>query len=45
LLPRLIEKVHEVYVLTRDVGKISKISKLGAYGILENIRNPIAFKN
>jgi nucleoside-diphosphate-sugar epimerase len=45
LLPRLIEKGHEVYVLTRDAGKINQISKLGAYGILGNIRNPIAFKN
>lgn len=45
LLPRLIEKGHEVYALTRDAGNISKISKLGAYGILGNIRNPIAFKN
>jgi nucleoside-diphosphate-sugar epimerase len=45
LLPLLIEKGHEVYALTRDADKISKISKLGAYGILGNIRNPIAFKN
>ncbi|MGC1389956.1 MAG: NAD(P)-dependent oxidoreductase [Bacteroidales bacterium] len=45
LLPRLIENGHEVYALTRDAGNISKISKLGAYGILGDIRNPIAFKN
>src|SRR5664280_6622 len=45
LLPLLIEKGHEVYALTRDADKISKISKLSAYGIFGNIRNPIAFKN
>jgi 2-alkyl-3-oxoalkanoate reductase len=44
LLPKLIEKGHEVYVLTRDAGKIGKIGKLGAYGILGDIRNPLMFK-
>ena len=44
LLPRLIEKGHEVYVLTRDEGKIAGIGKLGAYGILGDIRNPLLFK-
>ena len=44
LLPKLIEKGHEVYVLTRDAGKIGKIGKLGAYGILGDIRTPLLFK-
>ena len=44
LLPKLIEKGHEVYALTRDESKIGKIAKLGAYGILGDIRNPLLFK-
>ena len=44
LLPKLIEKGHEVYALTRDESKLAKISKLGAYGILGDIRNPLLFK-
>jgi nucleoside-diphosphate-sugar epimerase len=44
LLPKLIEKGHEVYALTRDAGKIGKIGRLGAYGILGDIRNPLLFK-
>ena len=44
LLPKLIEKGHEVYALTRDESKIGKIGKLGAYGILGDIRNPLLFK-
>ena len=44
LLPELIEKGHEVYALTRDESKLAKISKLGAYGILGDIRNPLMFK-
>jgi nucleoside-diphosphate-sugar epimerase len=44
LLPKLIEKGHEVYALTRDESKIAKIGKLGAYGILGDIRNPLLFK-
>jgi len=44
LLPKLIEKGHEVYTLTRNEGKIAGIGKLGAYGILGDIRNPLLFK-
>ncbi len=44
LIPKLIEKDHEVFILTRDESKIGKIAKLGAYGILGNIHNPISFK-
>jgi nucleoside-diphosphate-sugar epimerase len=44
LLPKLTEKGHEVYALTRDESKIGKIAKLGAYGILGDIRNPLLFK-
>jgi nucleoside-diphosphate-sugar epimerase len=43
LIPELIEKGHEVYALTRDAGKIEKIGKLGAYGILGDIRTPSLF--
>lgn len=45
LLPKLIENDHEVFSLTRDQSKISKIGNLGAYGILGDIRNPISFKH
>jgi len=44
LIPQLIEKGHEVYALTRNEGKIAGIGKLGAYGILGDIRNPLLFK-
>ena len=44
LLPILIEKGHEVYVLTRDESKIGRIGKLGAYPIMGDIRNPLMFK-
>jgi nucleoside-diphosphate-sugar epimerase len=43
LLPQLIEKEHEVYALTRDENKIEKIEKLGAHGILGDIRTPREF--
>jgi 2-alkyl-3-oxoalkanoate reductase len=45
LLPRLIKDGNEVYALTRDETKIDRIRKLGAYGILGNIRTPVSFKN
>jgi 2-alkyl-3-oxoalkanoate reductase len=44
LLPRLIEKGHEVFALTRDENKIDKINKLGAHGILGDIRKPGDFE-
>lgn len=44
LLPRLIKNGNEVYALTRNIDKIEKIKKLGAFGILGNIRNPDAFR-
>lgn len=44
LLPKLIEKGHEVYALTRDEGKIAGIRNMGGYGIFGDIRNPILFK-
>jgi len=45
LLPGLIANNHEVYALSRTERKIEKINKLGAYGILGDIRNPQSFKN
>lgn len=45
LLPKLIEAGHEVYALTRDESKIERIQKLGAFGILGNIRNVQSFEN
>ena len=45
LLPRLVDNDNEVYTLTRNESKIEKIKKLGAYGILGDIRNTILFKN
>jgi len=45
LLPRLVYNDNEVYALTRNESKIEKIKKLGAYGILGNIRNTLLFKN
>ncbi|MFC2138807.1 NAD-dependent epimerase/dehydratase family protein [Bacteroidota bacterium] len=44
LLPRLVEKDNEVFALTRTKDKIERIKKLGAYGILGDIRNFEAFK-
>ena len=44
LLPRLVEKGDEVFALTRTEDKIERINKLGAYGILGDIRNPQTFK-
>jgi len=44
LLPKLIDNGHEVFVLTRNENKIERIKKLGAYGILGNIRKPLTFK-
>jgi 2-alkyl-3-oxoalkanoate reductase len=45
LLPRLVEKGNEVIALTRAVDKIERINKLGALGLLGDIRNPQAFKS
>ena len=45
LLPRLVEKGNEVIALTRTVDKIDRINKLGAFGLLGDIRNPQAFKS
>lgn len=39
LLPLLIEKGNQVYALTRRSDKIERINKLGAQGIIGNIRN------
>jgi nucleoside-diphosphate-sugar epimerase len=44
LLPRLVEKGDEVFALTRTEDKIERINKLGAHGILGDIRNPQTFK-
>jgi nucleoside-diphosphate-sugar epimerase len=44
LLPKLVEKGDEVFALTRNEDKIERINKLGAYGILGDIRNPQTFK-
>src|SRR3989304_5833050 len=43
LLPRLIEMGYEVYALTRTAEKIEKINRLGAHGLLGDIRNPESF--
>ncbi len=45
LLPELVGSNNEVYALTRNESKIEKIKKLGAYGILGDIRNTQLFKN
>jgi len=45
LLPRLVENRHEVFALTRDENKMERIGKLGATGILGDIRNPQPFRN
>jgi len=45
LLPRLVERGNEVFALTRTKDKIERINKLGAFGLLGDIRNPQAFKS
>lgn len=45
LLPRLVEKGNEVFALTRTKDKIERINKLGAFGLLGDIRNPQTFKS
>jgi nucleoside-diphosphate-sugar epimerase len=45
LLPKLVEGSNKVFVLTRDDNKIERIEKLGAYGILGNIRDISSFKH
>lgn len=45
LLPRLVEKGNMVYALTRTIDKIERINKLGAIGLLGDIRNPQVFKS
>ena len=45
LLPRLVEEDHEIFALTRTESKIEKIRKLGANGILGDIRDPSIFRN
>ncbi|MBI4649275.1 MAG: NAD(P)-dependent oxidoreductase [Bacteroidia bacterium] len=44
LLPRLVEKNYEVFVLTRSENKIEKIKKSGAHSIIGDIREPEFFK-
>ena len=44
LLPRLVEKDNKVFALTRTEDKIERIKKVGANGILGDIRNSQAFK-
>ncbi len=43
LLPRLVSSGHTVYALTRAERKIERIEKLGATGILGDIRDPGTF--
>jgi nucleoside-diphosphate-sugar epimerase len=45
LIPGLVSEGNDVYVLTRNKSKIEKIRKLGAYGILGDIRKPHLFRN
>lgn len=45
LLPELVEKGNDVFALTRAKEKIEKINKLGAFGLLGDIRNPQTFKS
>jgi 2-alkyl-3-oxoalkanoate reductase len=45
LLPRLVEKGNEVFALTRTSDKIERINKLGAFGLLGDIRHPKAFNS
>ncbi|HUT44532.1 MAG TPA: NAD(P)-dependent oxidoreductase [Desulfobacterales bacterium] len=44
LLPRLVEQNDEIFALTRKESSIEKIRKLGAYGIIGDIRNPQTFR-
>jgi len=41
----LVENNHEVFAVTRNENKIVRINKLGAQGILGDIRNPQSIKN
>ncbi len=43
LLPGLVESGNDVYALTRAENKIEKINRLGATGLLGDIRNPKTF--
>ena len=45
LLPKLVEKGKEVIALTRTADKIERINKLGAFGLMGDIRNPQTFKS
>ncbi len=45
LLPRLVEKGYNVFALTRSTDKIERINKLGAFGLLGDIRDPQTFKS
>jgi nucleoside-diphosphate-sugar epimerase len=45
LLPRLVEKGNKVFALTRSIDKIERINKLGAFGLLGDIRDPETFKS
>ena len=45
LLPKLIDRKHKVYALTRTIEKIQKINELGATGLLGDIRDPGSFIN
>jgi len=45
LLPKLVDAGHDLRVLTRSTAKIQKIERLGAVGILGDIRNPQEFRN
>jgi nucleoside-diphosphate-sugar epimerase len=45
LIPKLIEKKHIVYALTRNMEKISRIEILGAKGIIGDITRPESFMN
>lgn len=45
LLPRLVEKDNDVFALTRTKDKIERINKIGAFGLLGDIRNPQTFKS
>lgn len=45
LLPKLVEKGNEVIALTRNQDKIERINKLGALGVIGDIRKPETFKS
>lgn len=44
LLPKLVDAGHDLCVLTRSTAKIQKIERLGAIGILGDIRYPQEFR-